>query len=178
MHTRKSIGAFAAALLVSASAHADDAGFYLGAGLGEARQHNEEFDGSDTSFRWLAGYSFSRYFAAEAGFIDAGTQKDTIGAFDVKASSDGVFAAVLAKLPLGKVVAPYAKLGYVFYDGSETVSSGGPISRESTSGEELLFGGGLEFRIGGHVRLRAEYEKVDVPYADFEIYSAAFTFQF
>ena len=31
-------------------------------------------------------------------------------------SSDGVFAAVLAKLPLGKVVAPYAKLGYVFYD--------------------------------------------------------------
>ena len=85
---------------------------------------------------------------------------------------------MLAKLPLGKVVAPYAKLGYVFYDGTETVSNGGATSRESTSDEELLFGGGIEFRIGESVRLRAEYEKVDVPYADFEIYSAVFTYQF
>jgi hypothetical protein len=53
-----------------------------------------------------------------------------------------------------------------------------PTSRESTSDEKLLFGGGIEFRIGESVRLRAEYEKVDVPYADFEIYSAVFTYQF
>jgi len=178
MNTRRLLGTLAAGLLVAVGARADDAGFYLGAGVGEARQHNDVFDGSDTSFRWLAGYSFSRYFAAEAGFIDAGTQKDTIGAFDVKTSSDGVFAAVLAKLPLGKIVAPYAKLGYVFYDATETVSNGGATSRESTDGDDLLFGGGIEFRIGESVRLRAEYENVDVPYADFEIYSAVFTYQF
>ena len=109
-----------------------------------------------------AGYSFSRYFAAEAGLIDAGTQKDTVGPFDVKSSSEGVFAAVLAKLPLGKIVAPYAKLGYVLYDTTETVSNGGVTSHETTSGDDLLFGGGIEFRFGERVRLRAEYEKVDV----------------
>ena len=172
------MGALAAALLASTNSHADDAGFYLGAGVGEARQHNDVFDGSDTSFRFLGGYSFNRYFAAEAGYIDAGTQKDTIGVFEVKASSDGAFVAVLDKLPLGKIVAPYAKLGYVFYDGAETVSFAGAVSRESTSGDEALFGGGLEFRIGGHARLRAEYEKVNVPYADFDIYSVVFTYQF
>jgi hypothetical protein len=42
---------------------------------GEARANNDVFDGSDTSFRWLAGYSFSQYFAAEAGFIDAARKR-------------------------------------------------------------------------------------------------------
>ena len=178
MNTRRLLGTLATGLFIAAGARADDAGFYLGAGVGEARQHNDVFDAGDTSFKWFAGYSFSRYFAAEAGVIDPGTQKDTIGAFDVTSSSDGVFVAMLARLPLGKIVSPYAKLGYVFYDGTETVSNGGATSRDSTDGEEQMFGGGIEFRIGESVRLRAEYEKVDVPYADFEIYSAVFTFQF
>lgn len=178
MFTRKFLGACAAALLVSATSRADDSGFYLGAAVGEATQSNADFDGSDTSFKWLAGYSFSRYFAAEAGFVDSGTQKDTIGALDVKSSSDGTFVALLAKLPLGKVVAPYAKLGYVFYDVTDTVSNGSISAFESNSGDDLMFGGGLEFRIGDSVRLRAEYEKVDVPDVDFDIISVVVAYQF
>lgn len=178
MNTRRLLGTLATGLLIAAGARADDAGFYLGAGVGEARQHNDVFDAGDTSYKWLAGYSFSRYFAAEAGVIDPGTQKDTIGAFDVTSSSDGVFVALLAKMPLGKVVSPYAKLGYAFYKGRETISTGGISSSESADGDDLLYGGGIEFRIGDSVRLRAEYENVDVPFAEFEIYSAVFTYQF
>jgi opacity protein-like surface antigen len=174
----KLIGLSAVALFVSTAAGAGDSSFYLGAGVGEARQHNFIFDGSDTSFKLLAGYSFSRYFAAEAGLIDAGTQKDTVGPFDVKSSSEGAFAALLAKLPLGNVAAPYAKLGYVLYDVKESVSTGGVTTQESRSGDDLLFGGGIEFRIGESFRLRAEYEKVDVSDIAFDITSIAFTYQF
>jgi OOP family OmpA-OmpF porin len=178
MHTRKFFGAFAAGLLVCAGARADDSGFYLGASVGEATQSADGFDGSDTSFKWLAGYSFNKYLAAEAGFVDGGTQKDTIGALDVTASSDGFFAAVLAKLPLGTVVAPYAKLGYVVYDSTTTASAGGARFSEDFHDDDLLYGIGCEFRLGKNFRLRAEYEQVDVPDADFEIVSVVATFQF
>lgn len=178
MHTRKFFGALVAALIATVDANADDSGFYLGAAVGEATQSNSDFDGSDTSFKWLGGYSFSTYFAAEAGFVDAGKQKDTIGAVDVTSSSDGIFVALLAKLPLGKVVAPYVRLGYVFYDTTTTVERGSLKAFESTDGEDPIYSGGIEFRLGGNFRLRAEYEKVDVPGVDFDIVSLVATYQF
>jgi hypothetical protein len=178
MYSRKFLGALAVGILMSAGARADDSGFYLGAAVGEATQSSGEFDGSDTSFKLLAGYSFNRYFAAEAGFVDAGTQKDSIRALDVKTSAEGVVAAVLAKLPLGKVVTPYVKLGYVFYDSTTTASAGGMQVSESFSDEDPLYSVGCEFRIGEHFRLRAEYERVDVPDTDFDIVSAVATYQF
>jgi OOP family OmpA-OmpF porin len=178
MFTRKVLGAFAAVLFISATARAEDSGFYLGAAVGDATKSNSVFDDSDTSFKWLAGYSFSQYFAVEAGFIDAGKQKDTIGAFDVTSASDGTFVAVLAKLPLGKFVAPYVGFGYAFYDTTETVKSGGVSSFESSSGDDPIYSGGFEFRLGEHLRLRAEYETVDVPDLTFENYSVVVTYRF
>ena len=41
-----------------------------------------------------------------------------------------------------------------------------------------VFGAGLEFSFGNNFRLRAEFEKVDVPDAAFEIYSIAGTWRF
>jgi opacity protein-like surface antigen len=178
MHHRKLLGAVIAALLISTAARAEDSGFYLGLSLGEATQSVDEFEGDDLSFKWLAGYSFNRFLAAEAGFVDGGTQKDALGALDVKLSSDGLFAAVLAKLPIGEVFSPYAKVGYVVYDATTSLTSGGVTVLESESDENPLFGAGLEFRIGDHFRLRAEYEVVDVPDVDFDIVSIVATYQF
>lgn len=178
MHRQTLLSAFAAGLLVAAGAHADDSGFYLGVGVGEATQNNRVFHGSDTSFKWLAGYSLNKYFAAEAGFVDAGTQQDNIGALDVRTSADGTFAAVLAKFPLGDVFAPYVKVGYVFYDSTETVSNGSIKISESVSDDDLLYGAGFEFRLGKNFRLRADYEKVDVPDVAFDIYSIVAAYHF
>jgi len=178
MFKRKILGACAAALLVSPASHAEDSGFYLGAAVGEATKSNSVFDDSDTSFKWLAGYSFNKYFAAEAGFVDAGTQKDAIGAFSVASASDGTFVAVLAKLPIGKIVAPYVRVGYASYETNETVESGGARSFESTRGDDAIYGGGLEFSLGEHLRLRAEYEKVDTSDLTFDNYSVVLTYRF
>ncbi|HEV7606830.1 MAG TPA: porin family protein [Steroidobacteraceae bacterium] len=178
MYTSRFPAVLAAATLMCAAAHAGDSGFYLGAGVGEATQNNDAFDGEDTSFRWLAGYSFSKYFAAEAGFVDGGTQKDNVGGLRVTSSADGTFAAVLAKLPLGRVFTPYAKVGYVFYDATSTVSNGAVTASASDSDDDLLFGGGVEFRLGESLRLRADYEKIDVPDIAFDVYSVIVTYQF
>jgi OOP family OmpA-OmpF porin len=159
-------------------AHADDSGFYLGAGAGQATQSAEGFDGKDTSFKLLGGYTFNKYLAAEAGYIDGGEQSDTTDGLTLAVKSDGFFAAALAKLPLGEYAAPYVKFGYVFYDSTATVSAGGQSLSESSSDEDLLYGVGCEFKFTEHFRLRAEYERVDVPDTDFDIFSIVAAFHF
>jgi OmpA-OmpF porin, OOP family len=166
------------ALCASAAVHAEDSGFYLGAGLGEARQSVEGFDGSDTSFKVFGGYSFSRYLAAEAGYVDGGEQTDSQGSLDIAIKSDGYFIEGLAKIPLGKYVAPYVKLGYVVYNSTTKVSSGNLQASEYLHGRDLLYGAGIEFRFGDSVRVRTEYEDVDVSDTDFDIFSIVVAFQF
>ncbi len=181
MNHGKMMGAcLLAAMFASAAARAeDDAGYYIGAGVGQASQEAGEFEGDDTSFKLFAGWSFNKYFAIEGGYIDGGDQSDNLGPIHAEVGSDGFFVAGLARLPLaGGIVSPYAKLGYAFYSAKTTLSSGGQSISESESDEDLLFGGGLEFKLGENFRLRAEFEKVNVPDASFEIYSIAGTWQF
>jgi OOP family OmpA-OmpF porin len=181
MNHGKMMGAcLLAAMFASAAARAeDDAGFYIGAGIGQASQEAGEFEGDDTSFKVFGGWSFNKYLAVEGGYIDGGSQSDDLGSIHAEVSSDGFFVAALAKLPLADgVVNPYVKLGYTFYDSTTTLSAGSQSISESSGDEDLLFGGGCEFKLGENFRLRAEFEKVNVPDASFEIYSIAGTWQF
>jgi len=165
-------------LFMVSAARAEDSGVYLGASVGESSQSGGEFDGSDTSFKVLVGYSINRYLAAESGYVDAGRQTDSADDADIAIESDGFFVAALARLPLGDYVAPFAKVGYAFYDSKVTISDDGMTFSGSESDEDLLYGIGCEFKLGDHFRLRAEYEQVDVPDADFEIISLTGVFQF
>jgi len=178
MYKRKFAGVMVLGFLACSGARADDPGFYLGASIGEATQSSGVFDGADTSYRLLAGYSFSKYFAVEAGFVDGGTQEDTIEGLDVSSSNDGAFAALLAKLPISERFSPYAKIGWVTYDSRTTVSNGVAKFSESTSDGDLSFGGGLEMQFGPHFRLRADYEKVKVPDVAFDMYSLIASWKF
>jgi OmpA-OmpF porin, OOP family len=164
--------------LAGTNSQAGDSGFYLGFSVGEATQNNAVFHGEDESIRWLAGYEFSKYFAVEGGFVDGGTQKDNIGSLRVTSSSSGVFLTLLAKYPLGKHFAPYAKFGGVTYETDTTVSNGAATAVEFGKGEDITFGGGLEYKLGDHLRLRADYEKVRVPDVAFDIYSLVASWKF
>ena len=178
MHKKKILGALAAATMVSASAHADDSGFYVGASVGQATESSSGFDGKDAAFRLLGGYSINRNFAFEAGYVNGGTLEDSRGSLDFSVKSDGFFTTALAKLPLGNGITPYAKFGYVFYDSTATASSGTVSVSESTSDSRILFGMGAEFRISDPLRLRVDYEKVRVPDVAFDLYSIVATFHF
>jgi OmpA-OmpF porin, OOP family len=167
-----------AALSASGVARADDSGFYLGASFGEASQDFQEFEASDKTFKLFGGWSFNKYFAVEGGYVDAGTQSDTIGELGVDISSDGFFVEGLAKWPIGNFGAPYAKVGYVFYDSTQVLTLGTMRASESESDADFIYGIGFEFYAGSNFRLRAEYEEVNLPDSAFDIISLAATWQF
>jgi OmpA-OmpF porin, OOP family len=165
-------------LLVCGTARAEDSGFYIGAGFGEASQDFAEFDASDESFRLFGGWSFNKYFAVEGGYVDAGTQSDTIDQIQVDISSDGFFVEGLAKLPIGDLFAPYVKLGYVFYDSTQKLSLGELSVSESESDADFIYGIGFEIKATDKFRFRAEYEEVNLPDSAFDIISVAATWHF
>ena len=166
------------AMVASSAAQAEDSGFYVGAGAGVTTQNNAVFHGSDTSFRLLAGYSLNRYFAVEGGYADGGTQTDSVGTRHVDASAKGAFAAVLGKLPIGERFAPYAKFGYAFYDATSTATGGTQRTTIKITADRILFGGGVEMKLGEHGSLRADYEKVRVPNVAYDVYSIIATWRF
>ena len=178
MSRTKLLAACAAASFFTSAANADDTGFYAGASIGKGTQSSDGFDGSDVLFRALGGYSINEYFAVEGGYVDAGEQKDTRGDVRLAVESDGFFAAVLARWPIGDGFSPYLKAGLAAYESTSTASNGVLRFTETESDEDLLFGGGFEFEFGDHVRLRTDYEKVDVPDSAFDIYSVVFTYTF
>jgi OmpA-OmpF porin, OOP family len=166
------------ALMMVASAHAEDQGPYVGIGAGVAHEGFTGFRGNDTAVKALAGYSFNRYFAAEVAYVDAGTLEDDVNGLDVAISSDGFIAAVLGKWPVNDAFSAYLKLGYASYDTRVTIANGPMPFAESSSESDLMFGGGLQFSFGDRFRLRAEMEKVKVSDADFRVYSLLATWQF
>ncbi len=179
MLQRKILGGIVLGVLASMPASAaDDSGFYIGASFGEGTQNNALFHGEDEIFRWLVGYEFNKYFALEGGFVDAGKQKDNIGNLRVTSASDGVFLSLLAKYPLGERFAPYAKFGGVSYETQTTLSNGVSSALKNSHGEDITYGGGLEFKASENFRLRADYEKVRVPDVAFDIYSLVATWKF
>ena len=164
--------------LMTCAARAEDSGFYVGGSLGQSRQKSSEFEGNDTAYKLFGGWSFNKYLAVEGGYVDGGTQSDSLGLLDVDISSDGFFVQGIGKWPLGRFVAPYAKFGYVFYDATTRLSSGGQSISERESDADFIYGGGLEFKLGDNFRLRAEYEEVNLPDSAFDIFSLAATWQF
>lgn len=179
MDHRKVLGCCICALIAAGGvAHADDSGFYVGGSVGQARQKARAFEGNDLSYKLFGGWSFNKYLAVEGGYVDGGEQRDRLGSSDIAIESSGYYVAGLARWPVNDWFAPYVKLGYVFYDATQTVSSGSVVQYESLSNERMLFGGGLEFRLARNFSLRAEYEKVNVPDAAFDIFSIVATYQF
>lgn len=166
------------AVLVAGAAHAGETGAYLGAGIGDASQGSGDFESSAVSLTAFGGYSFGKYFAAEAGYIGVGDQNDRVDSLDVVVQSDGFYAAGLVKLPLTPYISPYAKIGYVSYDSKTIVSSGPDSLSQSQSDQDLLYGLGCQIGTGEHFNLRFEYQKVDVSDGDFDILSVSAAWQF
>ncbi len=173
-------GACLLATMFADVGHADDdTGFYLGGGFGQAREEFLVFNGDDPMYRLFGGYSFNRFIAAEAGYIDNGKVGDTYNGIHQSLEMQGFYATGLAKWPIGKSFAPFAKLGVIFHDDIRKVSIGTQVlSTHSSSDADFIFGGGLEFKLGDNFRLRAEYEKVNMPDTAFDIVSFSAAYQF
>lgn len=165
-------------LLLGSPAFAEDPGPYVGLGAGVSHEGFEGFRAEDIAIKAFGGYSFNRYFAAELEYVDAGTLEDDIEGTAIAITNSGFIASFLAKWPVTDVFSPYLKLGYAFYDTDITVTNGAARFSDSLSESDLMFGGGVEFKLGDQFRVRAEMEKVKVPDADFRVYTLNAAYHF
>jgi OOP family OmpA-OmpF porin len=171
-------------VLASAAAQAADNGFYLGAGVTQAKLDNvgddfdtgdlDEFEIDDTAFKIIAGFRPLDFLAVEANYMDLGSADENIGGIQFSADAKAFGAYVLGFLPVGPVDL-YAKGGLVRW---ETESSATGLFDIDDDGTEFGYGAGAQVRLGS-LAARLEYEQFDVDNTDgVELLSLALTWTF
>ena len=163
---------------------------YLGGGVGYFRINDEDFPDSEDelkdnrwSWRGQAGIQFNPVFSVEGGYTDFGEVED--GSLELDA--DGSFVAALVHLPLANGVAPYGKVGQLWWDverRATTTSSGflgggeTTVSRSSEDGNDTFYGVGIRFGEGPGLQMRVEYDRFALDDADVDMASVNLQYRF
>lgn len=183
------IFAFVTGALLAASPAfaADDAGFYVGAGLGQSSVkvdivEGADFDASSTAFKLFGGYQFFKYLGVELEYIDAGDADDSwsydSGTFTERLKAtigfSGFNTSAVGILPIGEKFNLFAKLGFIYWDAdlklqytyTDIKGSFSESERDSDSGTDFSWGIGGTFKITPNLGVRAEYQDFDIAEAD------------
>jgi OmpA-OmpF porin, OOP family len=139
---------------------------------------------SDSGLKAYGGYSWSKYFGVEFGFVSPGeavlqTQVPGelfVGAVDVS----GWFGAFVATLPLGKGFSVHAKGGPFAWklesDLNSTTTTTSVVGKND--GFDFMLGAGLGYEINEDVGARFEFERFQVGDDSFDYISAGLLFRF
>lgn len=159
------------------------AGLFVGASVGDATVKEEEtgvsFDASDTGSKIYAGFTFMKFFALEASYLDLGSPEDEINTgTDAKLDTTGWDVYAVGILPIGKHFELFAKVGVIVWD-AEASYEGVTNGKSTDDGSDPAYGAGLAFVFGKHFAVRAEYERFELGDIDrAEMYSAGAEFRF
>jgi OOP family OmpA-OmpF porin len=186
----------ASVLAASPAFAAEDAGFYVGAGLGNMSLDSDsiygrDFDGSDTGFKVFAGYKFMPWLALEAEYLDGGEPEDVFRSEDfpderlkVTAGVSGFIGSAVGILPIGESFDVFAKAGFIYWDGDGS----GKIRNDQGTLEKVSYGNdGTDFAwaVGGtwyfmeNLGLRAEYQGFEISdFSSVAFASASVTWSF
>jgi hypothetical protein len=192
------LAATAALALAASPAHAQDrgepGGFYLGAGIADANFNVADGtdcgafgycdrwsrDGhSDSGWTATAGWRVNRWFALEAGYVDAGTPRwddffvlvpSLAGVYDVQSAvtMKSTEVAAVGILPLFNRWDVYAKLGAARWDATSRQRAVDPFSGRSLvrtfddSGTGVVVGLGAGVTFAERVRARVEVRGIRV----------------
>ena len=156
-----------ATLAVAPLADAAEERWYVGAGVMESDLGFEVFDHSATGWQAFGGYRFTRYIAAEAGYLDTGDAEETIEGSDVTLNATGSHVSVIAAWPIGESFALHARAGMINWDAELTISDDLGTTTSDATGQDLFWGAGATFNVTERFGLRLEYavpemEEVDV----------------
>lgn len=178
----KIAAAFAALIVAAASpaafAQDENAGWYLGGGVGQFNAQIDdvddvdatvdEWDEDDTAYKLFGGYRLNSFLAFELDYINLGEPSGAvIPGRNVDASVDGFAPYVVGTIPLGQWFEVYGRLGYFFYDATLGVEdgAGGRVEFDEES-EDLVYGAGIGANIGERFNVRFEYERFDFENVD------------
>jgi OOP family OmpA-OmpF porin len=158
-------------------------GFYLGGAFGKAYLDENiggiQIDADSSTYRFFGGYSFTRHFAVEVGYLDLGTFRDTIDVagtpVPVSVSADGFTLAGVGTIPISEKFSVSGRLGAFFLDGKATV---GGITENDPSEANALVGIGLAYSLNEKVDLNLGVDYIDTKDADPTVASLGLTIRF
>lgn len=168
---RAALAAFAASVLVTGPAFADDNtdGLYFGVGLGDfstgiddlsnVDEANLDFDSDESARKVFVGWRFNRFMAVQVDRVDFERSVDAQNTLDVFSTrTDGFAPSLVGTLPLGPIEL-FARGGILWYD--LTIDRNN-TSLADNSERDPIFGAGIGFTIAERLTLRAEYEVVEI----------------
>lgn len=158
---------------IGAAQAAEPAGFYLGAGAGQAMVDEGALDDEDTAFTGFAGYQFNRYFGLEAGYADFG-EVEVSGVPGARVEADATYLVAVGSVPFTDRFSGYAKAGYSDWDAEASVA--GLVADDS--GNDPTYGLGLQYRFTDHLALRGEYSRFELEDTDVDLAQAQLRFDF
>jgi OOP family OmpA-OmpF porin len=177
------IAAALSALTVAAASPAafaqdENAGFYLGGGVGQFNAQIDDvdevddtvggWDEDDTAYKFFAGYRMNQFLSFELDYINLGEPSGSVvPGFNVDAAVDGFAPYVIGTIPLGQWFEVYGRLGYFFYDATVGVENEVDDRVEfDEESEDLVYGAGIGANIGERLNIRFEYERFDLQGVD------------
>jgi opacity protein-like surface antigen len=133
--------------------------------LGAAATGSEE---SDLGLAAAIGYRYSRRFAVELAYMDAGERSVDFASVPASFRSSAKHASVsaLAIAPVTERLEVYGRLGFAHWNlDSNFVPGGVGIPPNQISGNDLLFGGGLAYALTRQLDLTGEYLRLKMKVA-------------
>jgi Outer membrane protein beta-barrel domain len=173
---RKHVSILIAIVVIALPAAAAETGFYVGGGFGvtslDANDFNPDYAGlrleqNNFGFKLFGGYRFLKYFGVEGGYTDFGNVRvweggnlDFYKEADVGVTMWSGYAVGL--IPVSGKVDFFGKLGYASYDVNNRVTDDGETEDRSTSGTDLAYGAGINFRFK-KLGMRIEGDWLKIP---------------
>jgi OOP family OmpA-OmpF porin len=164
-----------AAVAAAVPASAVDTGFFVGVGGGRSsltladfypgEYLDLRFEDDEYGYKLFGGYRFSRYFAAEAAWVDPGSLKSRglstgYQEMQVRTTLDGIGAFAMGILPLGNFDL-FAKLGVIDWDSTTTITLDDVTEVTDDGATDAAYGLGIALRAKS-ITLRLEGELFDI----------------
>lgn len=159
-------------LLVASGSVLAQAGPYLGGAFGQSKLKEwctgetatirfTGCDDSDTSWKLLGGYRFSRYLGVEASYIEWGEVSASINTgAQVAAKQHSYGLAAVGTIPLGEGFELFGKAGFLMTE-QETRRITPAPSTAKRDDTEFHYGLGAKYAFTRNWAVRGEWEKTD-----------------
>ena len=172
--TARTIAAAALAILIATPAWSQDAGFYLGASIGQSRAKDFcddsggfSCDDKDTAWKLFGGYQFNRHLAVEAGYTDLGEVgvSGVLSGVSVRGTVEVTAFELMGvgSIPLMDRFSLYGKLGLYHAETKQNVTGSlGTVTvtdNDKEKNTDLTFAFGARFDITRNLGVRAEWQR-------------------
>lgn len=157
-----------AGLTLAASASAQ---VYVGAALGQARWDAScagatACKTSDTSYKFIGGYDFTRFFGLESSYFSLGELSASDATTKSEMRAKGLEFSGVVKTPRIVGISGFAKLGVAAIKGESNSTTGLLSSVVSKSSAQAVYGLGLTYLFADKTSLRAEIERRKIKVSD------------